>query len=119
MGTRGDSLPALKYSCPVLFLMLSPTHHTKFVRKPPTSTTASFGRPCQRVEVPCFKASALMGSPAVRPNEKPALMTPEKMATRTPFLKLNSLMEACFCSADISFSLDMPALPTKAMPARQ
>jgi len=99
--------------------MLSPTHHTKFVRKPPTSTTASLGSPCQRVEVPCFKASALMGSPAVRPNEKQALITPEKMATRTPFLRLNSLTEARFCSADISFSLDMPALPTKAMPIRQ
>src|SRR5664279_3805315 len=45
-----------------------------------------------------------------------ALITPEKVATRMPFLRLNSLMVACCCSTDISRSLDIPALPAKAMP---
>src|ERR1035441_7007707 len=48
-----------------------------------------------------------------------ALITPEKVATRMPFLRLNSLMVACCCSTDISRSLDMPALPAKAMPLKQ
>ena len=38
-------------------------------------------------------------------------MTPENVATRRPFLKLNSLIEAFFCSSDISRSFDMPARP--------
>ena len=46
-------------------------------------------------------------------------MTPEKVATRSPFFKSNSLMDARFCSVDISRSLDIPAAPAKAIPRRQ
>ena len=45
-------------------------------------------------------------------------MTPENVATRMPFLKLNSLIAAFFCSSDISRSLDMPARPATAMPGQ-
>ena len=38
-------------------------------------------------------------------------MTPENVATRMPFVKLNSLIVAFFCSSVISRSLDMPAQP--------
>src|SRR5437667_348202 len=46
-------------------------------------------------------------------------MIPEKVATKRPRFKSNSLMEARFCSADISFSFDIPAAPAKMMPRRQ
>ena len=91
----------------------------KLVVNPPASSTVSTGSPCQSVEVPCWSASALMGAPASSPNEKQALITPENVATMTPFFRLNSRMTAVFCSADISFSFDMPALPANAMPAMQ
>ncbi len=46
-------------------------------------------------------------------------MMPEKVATRIPFQKLNSLMASLFFSSDISRSLDMPARPVTAMPSTQ
>ena len=58
-----------------------------------------------------------MGPPASRPNEKHALITPENVATRMPFLNSSSLIEAFFCSSDISRSLDMPAIPATTIPA--
>ena len=39
----------------------------KFVVKPPSSTTHSFGRPVQRVVVPCWADSSAMGSAASSP----------------------------------------------------
>ncbi len=48
-----------------------------------------------------------------------ALMMPEMSATHIPLAKLNSLMAACFCSVESSFSLSMPARPHTPMPARQ
>src|SRR6185369_17741984 len=99
---------ALKYSWPDRFLKFSATHQMKFVVKPPNNTGTSTGRPCQSVVVPWLSVIALIGSPARRPYEKQALITPEKVATRMPFFRLNSLMTFCFCSADISRSFDMP-----------
>ena len=46
-------------------------------------------------------------------------MTPEKVATSSPFFRSNSLIEARFCSVDISRSLDTPAAPANAIPRRQ
>ena len=46
-------------------------------------------------------------------------MTPENVATTKPFFKSNSLIEARFCSSDISRSLETPAAPAKAIPNRQ
>ena len=48
----------------------------------------------------------------------PALITPEKMANRTPFLKLNSATAFFFSSSDTSPSFDMPARPTITMPRK-
>ena len=45
-------------------------------------------------------------------------MMPEKVATRMPLRRLNSLMTSCFFLAGISRSLDIPAIPAKAMPLR-
>ncbi len=91
----------------------------KLVVKPPSKITTSTGKPCQRGAVPCWTVRLLIGSPAVSPKEKQALITPENVATRMPFLKLNSLMTARFWTSDISFSLVMPAMPETAIPARQ
>ena len=65
----------------------------------------------------CSSVISSMGLPASRPNEKHALITPENVATRMPFLKSNSLIDAFFCSSDISRSLDMPAIPATTIPA--
>ena len=46
-------------------------------------------------------------------------MIPAKVATKIPFLKSNSLIDAFLSSSDISRSFDMPAIPATAMPARQ
>ena len=46
-------------------------------------------------------------------------MTPEKVATRIPRPKLNSLIVAFLSSSVISRSLDMPAHPAMAIPTRQ
>ena len=46
-------------------------------------------------------------------------MIPEKVATSTPRFNANSLMTARFFSSDISRSLEIPALPATAIPARQ
>ena len=91
----------------------------KLVVNPPRSSTTRTGSPCQRVVVPCWRVISLIGSPAASPYEKQALITPEKVATMIPFLKSNSLIDAFFCSSDISRSLDMPAMPATAMPAMQ
>src|SRR5437773_9146955 len=48
-----------------------------------------------------------------------ALITPANVATKKPRTKLNSLMASCFCSADNSRSLDIPAMPLIAIPTRQ
>ena len=62
-------------------------------------------------EVPAAAEASLIGAPAVRAKAKQALMMPEKVATRMPFLKLNSAMAFFFSSAGISFSLVKPAMP--------
>ena len=95
------------------------THQMKFVVKPPASTTTRTGSPCQRTAVPCCTVIALIGSPAARPYAKQALITPEKVATSSPFLRSNSLIDSLFCSFDISRSFETPAAPATAIPARQ
>ena len=46
-------------------------------------------------------------------------MMPQKVATSRPRFRLNSRMAARFCSSDNSRSLEIPAAPANAMPARQ
>ena len=87
--------------------------------KPPSRMITSFGSPCHKAGVPCASVILVIGFPASRPKEKHALITPEKMATISPLLKLNSLIDSVFCSADISFSFDMPAIPANVIPTRQ
>ena len=52
------------------------------------------------------------------PKDIPALMMPEKVATRMPFLKLNSAIVFFFCSSGISRSLVNPASAAMQMPRR-
>src|ERR1700733_1433619 len=99
--------------------MLRMRHQTKLVVKPPARTTNSTGSPCHNTGVPCWMVIVLIGPPAPRPKAKQALSTPEKVATNNPFFKSNSLIEARFCSVDISRSLDTPAAPANAIPRRQ
>ncbi len=49
----------------------------KFVVNPPTNTTTSTGKPCQRVGVPCIKVNALIGASRGESISKQALITPE------------------------------------------
>ena len=46
-------------------------------------------------------------------------MTPAKTPTVRPSLRLNSLTLAFLASAESSFSLEMPAIPAKTIPAAQ
>ena len=46
----------------------------------------------------------------------PALMIPENIATRIPFLKLYSATAFFFSSSGSSLSFDIPAIPTSTMP---
>src|SRR5271166_940758 len=94
-------------------------HQIKLVVNPPSRRTTSTGSPCHSVGVPWRTVNALMGSPAARPYAKQALMTPEKVATRRPFFKLNSLIAARFWVSDNSLSFDTPAAPARTMPSKQ
>ena len=89
--------------------MFRSTHQTKFVVKPPSSTTINLGSPVHSVDVPAVADASPIGLPAVRANEKQALMIPEKVATRMPLAKLNSAIVFFFSSSGISFSLVRPA----------
>ena len=53
--------------------------------------TIRTGRPCQIAGVPWAIVSFLIGVPASRPKEKQALIIPEKVATRMPFLEVELL----------------------------
>ena len=92
-----------------------------FTANPPRSTTTSTGMPRQAIEVTgaVDRASFSSGAPPCRPKLMPALIMPEKTATRMPFLKLYSATAFFFTSSGSSFSLDMPAMPTSTMPARE
>jgi hypothetical protein len=56
-----------------------------------------------------------MGLPAARPKAMQALRMPEKVATASPLVKLNSWMVAFLSSSESSFSFRMPAQPHTAM----
>jgi len=108
-----------KYWYPVLFRTFSMTHQAKLVVNPPSRTTQSFGSPVQSVVVPCWADRTAIGDAASSPKANDALMIPEKVATRIPLVKLNSLIVSLFCSSVISRSLLLPARPAIAIPARQ
>ena len=104
------------------FRTLRMTHQTKFVMKPPASTTMSTGRFCHsslRSDASsCARVICASGAPAVSPYAKHALMIPQNVATSMPFAKLNSGTAARFSAADSSRSLDTPARPLTAIPIR-
>src|ERR1051326_2016224 len=94
-------------------------HQTKFVVKPPSRTTMSFGKPDQRGRVPAFKEVSPVGLPAARAKAKQALMMPANVATRTPLAKLNSAITFCFSAVGSSFSLVSPARAATRIPSKQ
>ena len=91
----------------------------KFVVNPPSITTIRLGRPDQSSSVPKATEAFPIGSPAVRPKLKQALITPENVATSSPFLKSNSLIVFNFSSEGISFSLFAPASAATQIPIKQ
>ena len=91
----------------------------KLVVNPPSMTTINEGKPDHSGSVPASMEVLPIGSPAVRPKLKQALMIPEKVATRMPFLKSNSLIDFFFSASGISFSLVKPAMAAIQMPIRQ
>src|ERR1039457_1198466 len=99
--------------------MFRKEHQIKFVVKPPNKTTTSLGRPLQMTVVPAAREASPIGLPAGGAEEKQALMTPEKGATREPLLKVNSAMAFFFSASGISFSFVNPAMAATTMPSKQ
>ena len=99
--------------------MFKMMHQPAFTINPPSNTTTRTGIPAQMAEVAgaVVNASFCIAEPPCRPKLMAELISPEKIATMIPFLKLNSATAFFFSASGNSFSLDMPARPTRTIPA--
>ena len=113
---RGEAERALRY-----FAAAEANTSTTGIRRDPIDD--AFLQPlvarARAALVPAAADASAIGLPAVRANEKQALMIPENVATRMPFPKLNSAIDFFFSSSGISFSLVKPANAAIPMPNKQ